>query len=386
MIAYCTNVHAGPSLGETKANLEEHALAVKRLISPDEPLGVGLWLSARAARRLHEQQAARDFALWLNEHSLRVFTINGFPFGDFHQASVKHRVYHPNWVERPRLQYTLDLIHILAELLPEGGEGSISTLPIGWAADIAEGEAMAAANMLRLAVEAMIDTEKRTGRLIHLNIEPEPGCYLQRSHDVLCFFEHYLLSKPDREQMRRHVRICHDVCHAAVMFEDQREVLRAYRDAGIKVGKVQISSALRLDLRNLSARERSESLAELRPFAEDRYLHQTMVAHNGQHEFFEDLPLALRRFDRTDLAGDEWRVHYHVPIFLADLGRIGTTQRDIETCLSAIRPDDEIHHFEVETYTWSVLPAELRSMTLAEGIAKEMEWARSRLQGTMSPA
>src|SRR4051794_8818385 len=89
-VGYCTNVHAGAGLDQTRANLERYALAVKRLASPDRPMGVGLWLSAPAARQLLEERRVGEFAAWLREVGLVPFTLNGFPFGDFHQPVVKH--------------------------------------------------------------------------------------------------------------------------------------------------------------------------------------------------------------------------------------------------------------------------------------------------------
>src|SRR5262249_30448605 len=131
-VGYCTNVHAGADLATTRANLERHALAVKARYSPTQPMGVGLWLSAVAARtRLADGQSSA-FADWLRGVGLVPFTLNGFPHGDFHQKVVKHRVYEPTWYDPARLDYTLDLITIHDALLPPGMEGSISTLPIAW--------------------------------------------------------------------------------------------------------------------------------------------------------------------------------------------------------------------------------------------------------------
>src|SRR4051812_10177109 len=105
-LGYCTNVHAGADLAGTRANLERHALAVKRRVSPNEPMGVGLWLSAVAAQKLLDDGETENFAGWLRDVGLVPFTLNGFPHGDFHQAVVKHRVYEPTWWQKERLTYT----------------------------------------------------------------------------------------------------------------------------------------------------------------------------------------------------------------------------------------------------------------------------------------
>jgi hypothetical protein len=374
---YCTNVHAGADLAATRANLRRHALAVKQRFSPAEPMGVGLWLSAVAASKLRADGQTQEFAGWLRDAGLVPFTFNGFPHGDFHQAVVKHRVYEPTWYEPARLEYTLDLIAIQNALLPAGMEGSISTLPLAWGQPPPRREQLelAAANLRRVA-DHLAGLEQRSGRLIHLCLEPEPGCVLQRSGDVVRFFQDFLLRGGDEARVRRHLRVCHDVCHAAVMFEPQAEVLRAYRTAGIAVGKVQVSSAVRLPLDRVTADEREAALTQLASFAEDRYLHQTVIRTSAAEApaFHEDLPAALRTVGEPRQASGEWRIHFHVPIYLERFGHLESTRGEIVACLEAV-PED-VHHFEVETYAWGVLPAELRQPDLASGIAREMAWFR----------
>jgi hypothetical protein len=228
---------------------------------------------------------------------------------------------------------------------------------------------------LRDACRELRKLHDETGVLIHLNIEPEPGCMIQRCEQMVQFF-HSVMHGTHEHEVREHLRVCHDICHAAVMFEDQAKVLAKYRAAGIRVGKVQISNAIRADLRGYAARERTEVISQLSQFSEDRYLHQTMISSNGELRFFEDLPLALQDFGTSDRAGDEWRVHFHVPIFLDQFGLLKTSQHQIIECLHAIKPKDEVHHFEVETYAWNVLPPHLRVDDLSEGIARELQWVR----------
>ena len=105
VLGYCTNVHAGTTLGAVKANLDRYAVDVKARVSPDEPLGIGLWLPASAARDLVGGGETRAFARWLDERGLFVFTINGFPYGAFHGTRVKENVYRPDWTTPERLAY-----------------------------------------------------------------------------------------------------------------------------------------------------------------------------------------------------------------------------------------------------------------------------------------
>jgi sugar phosphate isomerase/epimerase len=380
MLGYCTNVHAGASYEQTRANLERYAIAVKARVSPDAPMGVGLWLSAKAARELIEQDRLAEFADWLGEKGLVPFTFNGFPHGDFHEPVVKHKVYRPDWRDRTRLDYTLDLVTIQDRLLAAGSEGSISTLPVGWGADIAESSAgvdEAARNLCRL-VEHLHRLEEETGRLIHVDLEPEPGCYLDTSEDVVGLYRDQLFRQVDEDKVRRYLRVCYDICHAAVMFEDHAKALRRYAGAGIEIGKVQVSSAVRVDFDRLTQDERKVALEQLQGFAEDRYLHQTVIRRSGDDRivdsFIDDLPAAITAHDGVAGPAGEWRIHFHVPLFVDRFGLLETTQGHIGELLAEAQSSSQVRHFEAETYAWGVLPQELQMADLSEGIAKELSW------------
>ncbi len=373
-IGYCTNVHAGPTLTLMQAELTRHTLAVKQQFSPQNTMGVGLWFSANAAEELAASPAKVDeVAAWLKGQGLLPFTLNGFPYGNFHQDVVKHQVYLPVWGDVLRTEYTCRLADVLHRLLPTGLEGSISTLPIAWGTpELSLDQWQAAAQEFAKVAQHLHRLEQETGRLIHVCIEPEPGCALDTADDLVGFFHQHLLKAAPESIVRRHLRICHDVCHSMVMFEEQGDALRAYHAAGIEVGKVQVSSAVLLKLDELSAAERPQALEQLAKFVEPRYLHQTVVRSEGKTHFFEDLPLALQALGAS--AKGEWRVHFHVPIYLERFGFVQTSRPQIIECLQLAKTLTNCHHFEAETYAWGVLPEPLRQPTLAHGIAQEMQW------------
>lgn len=378
-IGYCCNVHPGRTIDEVQQSLSQYSLVVKDLVCPNEAMGIGLWLSETASRELSNPENVVKFRDWLNESGLLPFTFNGFPFGDFHQAQVKHKVYEPTWADAARLDYSIRLAEIQDRLLPQGMKATISTLPLGWpksGRQLRDSSFLeACASQLRTCAERFSAIEERSGRQMVLAIEPEPGCCLDTCEDVTRYFDEYLTTGQIQqdERLRRHVGVCHDICHSAVMFEDQATAIQAYSDAGIQIGKVQVSAAVKVDFSEDSKEERAKKLSQLAMFAEPRYLHQTSVQKTSGCEFYEDLPFAL-----SSAAGDpagEWRVHFHVPIFSPNLGLIETTQSEISKCLSAIRSlDIPAEHFEIETYAWNVLPEQLRENSLSEGIAKEFNW------------
>ncbi len=370
-LGYCTNVHEGPTWTETLANLARHGAGVRRHIEASDGLAIGIWLSASAAR--DGARRARELTETLGSSGLIAYTINGFPYGDFHGRRVKHDVYRPNWTEEAREVYTRELVAVLAALLPEGEEGSISTLPVGWRGDVTPaGLEMASRRLVAMAAHLAL-VEAETGRTIHLDLEPEPGCVLDTVRDVVTFFHEYLFRVGDERTVRRYIRVCHDVCHAAVMFEPQAEVIEHLARAGIVVGKVQISSAIRATLD-----EEGLVVAALSDFAEDRYLHQTMIEAQGRREFFDDLPLATGPMTSME-SGSEVRVHFHVPVFASTLGILGTTQSEIADAIETALVHHGTRHFEVETYAWNVLPEAYRAADLDSAIAAEMTWVRDAI-------
>lgn len=423
-IGYCTNVHAGTDVATIRERLQEVAAAIAaerlRQDATAGPLPVGLWIPAAAAAELSRGDAAADFASWLRDRHLHPLTLNGFPYDNFHLPVVKHRVYRPAWWEPSRLDYTVQLANLLHRLLPEDGSvGSISTLPLGWPGPLGSGplgqtlaergetesgetasgdsgvdwserdraNVARAGAALRSLAQQLQRLEQASGRRIVVAIEPEPGCLLDRCGDVVDFFEKQL---PEANH-RRYLTVCHDVCHSAVMFESQADALAAYAQAGITLGKVQISSAIDVPLAQYSPAHRRAAIAELAAFAEDRYLHQTGVRDAaGNFRLVEDLPQWLaspevqrlmsteadQPLDDRPLDDQHLRIHFHVPIFRRALGTLLSTQQAIAECVRALGSAGAppfTGHYEIETYAWSVLPQPFVAASPAETGASPAE-------------
>ncbi len=382
VVGYCTNVHPGHDLATTQLQLSAHATAVREILGQDA-LAVGLWLSRNTATQLlADNDGVAKFYDWLHDRRLVPYTLNGFPFGDFHQPVVKHGVYLPTWADPSRLSYTLDLAKILAGLLvaqpPSGPNqrklGTISTLPLGWPTDHDPVLKEQASVQLKQLTEGLAAIEDRSGVRIDVCLEPEPGCVLGDMTAMVHYFQQYLLNgnRDSQERILRYLSVCYDVCHAGVMHEESRANVAQSKAAGIRMGKVQVSSALEVDFDQLTDAERQSAWATLHEFSEPKYLHQTVVYQAGHSpRFFEDLPLALQ--DGSVQKQGCWTVHFHVPISDANAGLLGTTQRSILELIQAAAEMQWLPtHWEVETYAWNVLPAELRADSLAAGIAREI--------------
>ncbi len=386
-LTYCTNIHAAEAWPDVLAGLKRHLPAIKAEVAPDRPMGVGLRLAAAAAESLDDPSAFADLQELLDTGGYYVFTINGFPYGVFHGRRVKEGAYAPDWSEPARLAYTNRLADHLARLLPEGMEGSVSTVP-GTFKPWAEGRSEAIAeNLIRHAAHLAALAE-RTGKTIVLALEPEPFCLMETIAETVAFFERRLFGREASarlagltglsrgaaaEALRRHLGVCYDVCHAAVEFEDARASVRRLRDAGIAIAKLQLSSALRI------ARVSAATAEQLGPFDEPVYLHQVVERRNGELVRYLDLPDALAAVDRA--IGAEWRSHFHVPIFLSELQDFSTTQGFLREMLALHREAPISQHLEVETYTWDVLPERYRKVGVSAAIARELAWVKDRLEG-----
>ena len=363
MLTYCTNIHTGEGWQEVQAGIHANVPLVRDGVtaSGDDDAGLfplSIWISGRAAREIDEQSADR-FLAWCDANRCRVRSINGFPHGAFHGVRVKEQVYLPDWRDPERLAYTVRLAHHLARWLPAGEEGVISTVPLGFKA--AGSDWSAARTHLLAALDALDEVAQRTGKHIVLALEAEPACVLETTDEVIRFFESLRLP-PERA---RHLGICFDCCHHAVQFERPAESLRHLAAADVRIAQAHVTCALRVP---------GGELERLAPFSEPVYLHQTVGRRtDGTLLRYADLPEALAA--GVDGPGiDEWRVHFHVPVFAETLGECTTTRPDLEELLGAIEPDVPL---VVETYTFGVLPPELQTVTVAESVVRELQWVQA---------
>jgi sugar phosphate isomerase/epimerase len=363
--AYCTNVHPAEDLPGVLAQLDRYAVHVREDLGGDT-LALGLWLAEPVAHGLAvDETARRGLAAELRARGLEVSTLNAFPYGGFHQEVVKHAVYLPSWTDPRRLAYTADCAVVLADLLPDSASyGSISTLPLAWREpwtgiddERARGALDAFARFLR--AEAT-----RNGRPIMLAIEPEPGCVLDTVADAV----EWMAGRVDHD----HIGVCLDTCHLAVSFADPAETVATIHRAGLSVVKVQASAAL-----EVTEPGTEEGRRAIAAFVEPRYLHQVRENDPAGVLAADDLPDALAELP----ARHPWRVHFHVPLHQAPPAPLTSTTGVLLAATEALRTTVRtMPHFEVETYTWTVLPGSGASEDrLAEGIAAELRWAAEHL-------
>lgn len=400
-LTYCTNVHPGESPEEVADVLRTHAVPVLRSVFGDGDTPLGLRLGEDAVNVLMtDATRAAAFDRALADLGARPRTLNVFPQRAFQRDGLKRDVYLPSWSLRERFSYTLAAARLLAGWLDDGDPfGTLSSVPIGWREGTSES---VAATFLGLAVLELVRLEEETGRRIAIALEPEPGCVFDDASDAIAWWNLHL--RPEMKRLHlgeavvaRHLGLCYDTCHAGVAFDAPEDDARRLADAGISVHKVQLSSAPALRYRT------PDALDALLALDEPRFLHQTRVrAAPGAADSasdaagasptkaprfegesspilrFDDLPDLRAARDRGEIPpAGEARCHFHIPIHLEETPRFATTRR---TLLEAVAAFPNVRHLEVETYTFDVLPADLKAGGLSAMLAAELRYADSVIE------
>jgi len=370
-LTYCTNVHPAPDLARQLATLEAHVAPVAAAArAAGRAFGLGGWWPASLVDELHgAPEAAAALAAAMASASAPLWTLNVFPHGDFHQDVVKAAVYSPDWEDEARLLYTRRCAEVGARLMRPGDLLPMSTLPLGYRGpgDAPADERKMARNLAR-AASALAAVEERTGVRCVLALEPEPDCLLETAAQAADFLERWLFEEGAwttvaTDALRRHLGVCVDLCHLAVLEEDPLAALGDLRQRGIEVPKIQVSSCLEV--------RSPEGLEQLLAFEEPRYLHQTRAASG-----LRALDLDGVRARRAEFAAaGRVRTHYHVPLDWDSDGAFGSTQREVRRVLTALAASPEpAPLLEVETYTWSVLGDAFGAAPLHERIQRELDW------------
>lgn len=388
---YCTNIHPGPDWAATLEGLQTHLPRIRERVGGQGPFGIGLRLSNRASLELSAGPSLGSFRNWLRDNGFYVFTMNGFPYGAFHGTPVKDQVHAPDWTHEERLGYTTRLFDQLAFLLPEGMEGGISTSPVSYRpwhrTESAREEALrTGARQMALMAARLAELEQERGAYLHLDIEPEPDGMLENTRDVLEFYSRYLIPEGGtilgrirgmtpaaaEQCLRRHINLCYDICHFALVYEDAGEVFDTMEREGIRIGKIQVSAALRADL---GEGDLDQVVEALRPFNEPVYLHQVRLKGEGGIRSYPDLGAYL---EHPESFG-ELRSHFHVPLFMERYGVLKSTQGEVLRVIELLRKKPVCRHLEVETYTWEVLPPAMKQ-DLDHSISRELLWLKERLE------
>ena len=395
-LTYSTLVHPGDTWDLMNASVREFCPVVKKAVSPNAPFAMSLRLSGQSAALLAGDAAERAaLCEFLRDEDMYVMTVNAFPHGPFKGGMVKEQVYEPDWASETRVTYTTQVAEVLAAIVPEGVEPSIQTAPLAFKPKVTGPDYVAAFtnNVLRV-VANLVDIERLTGRRVKLAIEPEPYCYLATTEETVAYFGEHLFSgvaaatlarlsgmalSQAHGALRRHLGVVFDICHQAVEFEDIPHSLASLAGAGIPVFKLQEAAALWIPEVN------TETVAALEGYADTIYLTQTTQLRDGELTRFLNIQDAVEAW-RANPGPCQWRTHFHVPVFLDDLGPFRTTRFAIEDALKVHAKAPVSDHLEIETYTWDVLPDHLKTADITAYVTRELNWVQETLQAASTPA
>ncbi|MEZ4741956.1 MAG: metabolite traffic protein EboE [Bdellovibrionota bacterium] len=395
-LSYCTNVHPGESWEDIFNNLNAYLPQIKSQVCPDDKFGIGLRLPQRGLCDLvNDIEQVEKFKLWLEQNGLYVFTINAFPMGDFHGARVKEQVYLPDWLQDERLTYTNLVADVLSTIMPSTIDfATISTVPGGSKSRIKTlGERKRIAEQIALAALHLFKIKNKSDREILLLLEPEPCCFLETIDETISFFESILWSDENisflsqesrlpkaecKELIQAHIGVCYDTCHAAVEYEDGKDSLLRLSEANIRIGKLQISSGLKIQSLD------EVNLNWLRKFPNDIYLHQVVFKNRSFIKRFLDLPNFFKFLDSSestqfDLSEAQCRIHYHVPIYADSVNNVSTTVDFLREVLGVAVRERLTQHLEVETYTFNILPVGSTNLSLTDHIVSELNWVKNEV-------
>lgn len=390
-LSYSTLVHPADNWQQLWDSVVRYLPAVKKRVSPDASFAVSLRLASKSADALSAHPAERaKLKAFFADNDMYLYTANAFPYGPFKGELVKAQVYEPDWRTEERSDYTMKVADILAEIAPPGVNPSIQTPPLGFKPRVTGPDVVQAYTDHVIQVVAhLVDLERRTGRRVTLAIEPEPACYLELTTETIDYFTNHLYATPAVKDLaaktglsqseaeatlRRQLGTVYDICHQAVEFEDVAQSMQNLASAGIPILKFQIASALRIP--EVTPR----MAAALKAFDDPVYFHQTVERRNGEITHYLDIPDALAAYDGKD--GREWRTHFHVPVFLEEVGSFKTTRPDIEAALRYHKAHPVSDQVEIETYTWDVLPDEFKTGDIVDYVVRELEWVREELTGS----
>ena len=388
-LTYSTLVHQTDDWEQLWKSVNSYLPAVKARVAPNQKFGVCLRTSAPSAELLStEPSKVADLKTFFADNDLYLYTANAFVYGVFKKQVIKEDVYEPDWATPERRDYTKKVANLLAELAPEGINPSIQSAPLGFKPKVTGDDVVEAYTSNVIDVVAhLVDLYKRTGKIVTLGLEPEPRCYLETTDETIEYFKTRLFAPQTTERladktglhpadaaiaMKRHMGVVFDIGHQAVGYEDIPTSLQKLVDNDVQIVKLQEAASMRM------AEVTQKTVDALQPYAKTIYLSQTCQKKDGKTTWFLNLEDAFEDWYKNP-GPREWRTHFHVPVFLNDLGAFGTTRFALEEALAFHKKTPLSTHLEIETYTWDVLPDHLKTGDIVEYVTREIDWVKGEL-------
>jgi hypothetical protein len=389
-LTYSTLVHQTDNWEQLWKSVNTYLPAVKARVAPNQKFGVCLRTSAPSAEMLStDPSKVADLKKFFADNDLYLYTANAFVYGVFKKQVIKEDVYEPDWATAERREYTKKVANLLAELAPEGVNPSIQSAPLGFKPKVTGDDVVESytANVIDV-VAHLVELKKKTGKTVTLGLEPEPRCYLETTDETITYFRNHLfsgatagrlakktgLNEADAARaMRDYTGVVFDIGHQSVGYEDIPASLHKLVDSGVQIVKLQEAASMYIpDVQQ-------KTVDALQTFAKTIYLSQTCQKKDGKMTWFLNLEDAFEDWYKNP-GPREWRTHFHVPVFLNDLGgAFGTTRFALEQALAVHKKTPLSAHLEIETYTWDVLPEHLKTGDIVEYVTRELDWVKGQL-------
>jgi hypothetical protein len=388
-LTYSTLVHPADDWDQLWKSVNTYLPQVKARMAPNQKFGVCLRTSAPSAAALSADPSKRAaLKQFFADNDLYLYTANAFVYGVFKKQIIKEEVYEPDWRTDDRVEYTMQVANLLADLAPEGIEPSIQSAPLGFKPRVTGDDVVQAytANVIRV-VAHLVKLHKETGKVVTLGLEPEPRCFLETTDETIDYFTKTLFSGETAQRlakatglneadaaiaMRKHMGVVFDIGHQAVGFEHIPTSLQKLVDSDVQIVKLQEAASMYMP------GVTQKTVDALQAFAKTIYLSQTCQKKDGKTTWFMNLEDAFEDWYKNPGPRD-WRTHFHVPVFLNDLGAFGTTRYALEEALAFHKKTPLSAHLEIETYTWDVLPDHLKTGDIVEYVCREMDWVKGQL-------
>jgi hypothetical protein len=389
-LTYSTLVHQTDNWEQLWKSVNTYLPAVKARVAPNQKFGVCLRTSAPSAEMLStDPSKVADLKKFFADNDLYLYTANAFVYGVFKKQVIKEDVYEPDWATAERREYTKKVASLLAELAPEGVNPSIQSAPLGFKPKVTGDDVVESYTTNVIDVVAhLVELKKKTGKTVTLGLEPEPRCYLETTDETITYFRNHLfsgatagrlakktgLNEADAAQaMRDYTGVVFDIGHQSVGYEDIPASLHKLVDSGVQIVKLQEAASMYIpDVQQTT-------VDALQTFAKTIYLSQTCQKKDGKMTWFLNLEDAFEDWYKNP-GPREWRTHFHVPVFLNDLGgAFGTTRFALEQALAVHKKTPLSAHLEIETYTWDVLPEHLKTGDIVEYVTRELDWVKGQL-------
>lgn len=376
IITYCSNIFKNNNGTQLLNSLNKYKKEFKSYKD------ISICVSNNIINELNEKKNLNKILTWKKINKKNIPLINGFVYKNFHQNLIKENIYYPDWTKKERFNFTKNTIFFAQKINKRSKICGISTLPITyklWIKNNTKYNIKKAINFFFEILKILIKIKKYKNILIHIDIEPEPFCLLEDCKDFIYFFKSWIL--PELEEkikiylnvkknkaknvITKHLNLCFDICHSAVMFENQKLSLDLIKKFKIKIGRVQISSAIKIKKIN------KHNFNHLNFLNKSPFLHQSLMKLNNlkyiKNNDFKNIKIINNEIIK------EIRIHCHVPIYKKKItNNIYTTQKELKNSLMNILKYDFTRNLEIETYTYNMLYK--KKSNKIKSMIKEYNW------------